>query len=240
MFLCDGDSKFAWYCDVAEAEESEVKEEDKAKSAVPEKSKEEIALEEMKDWQERLEGKRALAVMYPTPENIKSYIEEQNKVTTNAAYFSDVWRRVIWQNSDVNYSLKRPSNTMAINTYNQSRQSAESDTLSDINQEWGLFFFFRGDCEYCHNMATTLQVLQRHYDITVFPISIDGSVLPEFPDARIDNGMASQLNVDQVPMLMLGNVKDKRIIPIGAGVFSVTDIVERIYVLTSTSPGELY
>jgi len=39
---------------------------------------------------------------------------------------------------------------------------------------------------------------------------------------------------------VLGNVKDKRLVPLGSGVISAQDVIERIYVLTSTQPGELY
>jgi conjugal transfer pilus assembly protein TraF len=52
--------------------------------------------------------------------------------------------------------------------------------------------------------------------------------------------MVQKLGIRQVPMLVLGNVKDKRLIPLSSGVISAQDVIERIYVLTSTSPGELY
>jgi conjugal transfer pilus assembly protein TraF len=52
--------------------------------------------------------------------------------------------------------------------------------------------------------------------------------------------MARVLDVKQVPYVALGNIKDHRLIPLGSGVLSVQDIVERIYILTQTRPGELY
>jgi conjugal transfer pilus assembly protein TraF len=76
--------------------------------------------------------------------------------------------------------------------------------------------------------------------MTVFPVSLDGGGLPEFPQPARDNGMSAALGVSVVPMVVLGNVKDRRLIPVGSGVLSAQDIVERIYVLTQTKPGELY
>ena len=52
--------------------------------------------------------------------------------------------------------------------------------------------------------------------------------------------MSAALGVSVVPMVVLGNVKDRRLLPIGSGVLSAQEIVERIYVLTQTKPGELY
>ena len=43
-----------------------------------------------------------------------------------------------------------------------------------------------------------------------------------------------------VPLVVLGNIKDRRLLPIGSGVLSAQEIVERIYILTQTRPGELY
>jgi conjugal transfer pilus assembly protein TraF len=56
----------------------------------------------------------------------------------------------------------------------------------------------------------------------------------------MDNGMAKVLDVKQVPYVALGNIKDRRLIPLGSGVLSVQDMVERIYILTQTQPGDLY
>lgn len=84
------------------------------------------------------------------------------------------------------------------------------------------------------------QIQAGTYGITIFPISLDGGVLPEFPSPARDNGMARALDVKQVPYVALGNIKDRRLIPLGSGVLSVQDIVERIYILTQTQPGELY
>lgn len=52
--------------------------------------------------------------------------------------------------------------------------------------------------------------------------------------------MAARLGIQQVPTLVLGNIRDKRLIPLGSGVISAQDVIERIYILTSTRPGELY
>jgi len=233
---CD-QSKFNWYCD---ADATPLPKSTKPEPPRNAKNKEEEALERLDAWQKELKGKRALSILEPTPENVKTYIEAQEKLTQAASVYSDVWRRVIWQNPDLNYELRRPSNNAAIATYTNARKSAEKRTLDEINREWGLFFFFRSDCPYCHRLSPTLKFLSDTYGITVFPVSVDGGALPEYPNPQRDNGLAEKLAIRQVPMLVLGNVKDKRLIPLGSGVISAQDVIERIYILTSTQPGELY
>lgn len=233
---CD-QSKFNWYCDV-EPERDAVEQPRQAekKPMTPE----EEAMVRLKEWRKEIEGKRALSVMNPTPENVKAYIEAQERLMQNASLYSDVWRRAIWQNPDLNYELKRPANNAAISTYNTNRTAAAKKTLDEINKEWGVFFFFRSDCPYCHRLSPTMKYLSEHYGITVFPVSADGGTLPEYPNPQRDNGLIQKLGLTQVPMLVLGNIKDRRLIPLASGVISAQDVIERIYVLTSTKPGELY
>ncbi|WP_141056640.1 conjugal transfer protein TraF [Tepidiphilus succinatimandens] len=233
VWQCDS-TKFNWYCQVEETKPTERQPPKKAKT------KEEIALEEIEKLRKELEAKRALAILQPTQENVKAYIAAQESLMQRASVFSDVWRRVIWQNPEMNYELKRPANNAAIATYTNLRKAEEKRTLDEINKEWGLFFFFRSDCPYCHRMAPTLKFLSEAYGITVLPVSLDGGGLSEYPNPLRDNGMAARLGIQQVPTLVLGNIRDKRLIPLGSGVISAQDVIERIYILTSTRPGELY
>jgi conjugal transfer pilus assembly protein TraF len=239
VWECDR-SKFNWYCDVDVDVDVEMAPLPKPPRPVESKTREEEALERLETWQKELKGKRALSILEPTPENVRAYIEAQEKQMQTASVYSDVWRRVIWQNPDLNYELTRPVNNAAIATYTHTRKSAEKRTLDEINKEWGLFFFFRSDCPYCHRLAPTLKFLGETYGITVLPVSVDGGGLPDYPNPQRDNGLAEKLAMREVPMLVLGNIKDKRLIPLASGVISAQDVIERIYVLTSTQPGDLY
>ena len=234
IWACE-EAKFHWYCDV-EPEPTP----DPTKPGAKAKTSEEAALEELERLRKALEAKRALALMQPSPENLKAYITAQEALMDRASVFSDVWRRVIWANPELNYQLRNPVNNAAIQVRDVERTQKERASMKEIAREWGVFFVFRSDCPYCHRMAPALKLLADTYGITVFPISLDGGVLPEFPSPARDNGMARVLDVKQVPYVALGNIKDHRLIPLGSGVLSVQDIVERIYILTQTRPGELY
>lgn len=234
VWSCD-DAKFHWYCDNDPHGTT-----DPEKPPAKMKSKEEAALEELERMRKALEAKRALALMQPSPENLKAYITAQEALMDRASVFSDVWRRVIWANPEINYQLRNPVNNAAIQVRDSERTQKERSSLKEIAKEWGMFFVFRSDCPYCHRMAPALKLLSDTYGITIFPVSLDGGALPEFPKPAMDNGMAKVLDVKQVPYVALGNIKDRRLIPLGSGVLSVQDIVERIYILTQTQPGDLY
>lgn len=231
---CHGQEKFNWYC-----EEEVQKPKDVEKPQPPAKSAEERAVEELEKIRKDLDARRALAVVHPTPENIKAYMAAQKVEIDRASYFADVWRRVLWQNAELNYELKNPMNNSAIKVAERERNARQTDTMTELAKEWGLFFFFRGDCAYCKHMVPTLQWLNRQYDMTILPISLDGGTIEGLPPSVKDNGLSRQLGVEEVPLFVLGNVKTRKMVIIGSGVLSLQDFVDRIYVLTQTRPGDL-
>lgn len=238
-FACDA-AKFNWYCDEEPQKKPDAPTKPQAKAPKQKQPDQSTALQRLEALQQRLKEARAKAVLEPTPEHVAEYIRLQNEVGQMAGVFSDVWRRVIWQNPELNYELKRPVNNAAIDTYNKERFKKEMQALDAIKKEWGIFFFFRSDCPFCHRMAPTLRFLSDAYGLTVFPVSIDGRGIPEYPNPQPDNGLAERLSVKSVPMLVLGNPKTKQLIPLGSGVISAQEVIERIYILTSTRPGDLY
>lgn len=236
-WACKGQEKFNWYCEEEARPLPQSKIADKPTRS--EKSKEEIAVEELDKIRKDLDAKRALAVVHPTEENVKAYMAAQKVEIDRAGYFADVWRRVLWQNAGLNYELKNPMNNSAIKVATRERKARETRTMTDLAKEWGLFFFFRSDCPYCKHMVPTLQWLTRQYDMTILPISLDGATIEGLPPSVKDNGLSAQLGVEAVPLFVLGNVKTRKMVILGSGVLSLQDFVERIYVLTQTAPGDL-
>lgn len=106
----------------------------------------------------------------------------------------------------------------------QERYSA----LANIGSDHILMFFFRGDCPYCHAYGPVLRAFSTKYRIQVLPVSLDGGAVPGFTNARTDNGTAATLNVKQVPALFLAQPITGKIMPVGFGVLSEGQLVERI------------
>jgi conjugal transfer pilus assembly protein TraF len=79
---------------------------------------------------------------------------------------------------------------------------------------------------------------QRNYGIEIFAISLDGGTMAEFPNARMDNGASQNLNVTTVPAVFLAEKSTGKIQPVGYGVMSLEEMVNRVHVLTQTQPGQ--
>jgi len=205
---------------------------------VPEPRKSFRELRTTKEIRESLEHLKDEAVINPTKANVRAYLEAQQYVMEKGSTFADMARRVVWETADLDYSLRRPTNARAIQRFTAERHGARDKAIARLAEENGLFFFFRGDCPYCHELAPILRYLQDVHGIEVFPVSLDGGGLPQFPHAYPDNGIGRMLEVTQVPALFLASKTERRVQPIGYGVIAAEEILERMYVLTQLKPGE--
>lgn len=195
-------------------------------------------LAEFERLQKTLEETRNIAIMRPTEANVRRYMELEARVVARASTFADVAQRVAWATPELDPTLQgRPVNAKALEVFEQQQMSQRTENIGTLGRDHVLFFFFRGDCPYCHAFAPTLGAFEARYGIKVVAISIDGGTMPSFPDARRDNGIATTLKVSQVPAVYLAQPFTGKITPIGFGVLSEAQLLERIAIV-SAQPSE--
>lgn len=191
---------------------------------------------EFERLQKALEERRHIAIMRPTEANVRRYMELEAQVVSRASVFADVAQRIAWTSPELDPTLQgRPVNAKALEVFDQLQMTQRSQSISALGRDHVLFFFFRSDCPYCHAFAPTLEAFQARHGITVVAISVDGGPIPGFADARRDNGIATALRVSQVPALYLAQPFTGKITPIGFGVLSEAQLIERISIV-STAP----
>jgi conjugal transfer pilus assembly protein TraF len=194
------------------------------------KSPEMVAHEDLKA---RLDQALAVAYMNPTDSNVRSYLRLQTQAVRRASSFADAWQRVVWATPEFDFTLERPVNATALEIYDREREAAQIRTAEQLAQTHVLFFLFRSDCPYCQQFAPLLRSFEQKFGLRVFAISLDGGTLPEFPLARIDNGIATTLKVTQVPALFLASPRTNMITPLGYGVLSEAELLERLQVIAA-------
>jgi conjugal transfer pilus assembly protein TraF len=227
----DPDRGFLWYAPAKPPEAEPA-------PAPKKKTYEQMSNKELGKEIERL---LAVAVEKQNPEAVKEYLFLQQYAMDRASRFSDVFRRAVWTTPELDYSLRsRPTNAMALASYDAQRDGKRAAATEQLGRTHGLFFYFRSNCTYCHQLAPILRMFERNHGIEVFPVSLDGGTMPEFPNAKLDNGSAANLNVSTVPAVFLADKRTGKVQPIGYGVMSLQELIDRVYVLTSTQPGQEY
>ncbi|MEO3715633.1 conjugal transfer protein TraF [Roseateles flavus] len=191
-------------------------------------------LEEFARLQKRLEDYRNIAIIRPTEANVRRYMELEAKVVAQASTFADMAQRVAWATPALDPTLQgRPVNAKALEVFDDTQRVDRARTMAQLGKDHVLLFFYRSDCPYCHALAPTLEGFQDRYGMQVVAVSIDGGPMPGFPSARRDNGIARTLQVAQVPAVFLAQPFSGQITPIGFGVLSESQLLERIAVVSS-------
>jgi conjugal transfer pilus assembly protein TraF len=191
----------------------------------------EAAQKELETLRKSLDDKKALALMNPTEDNIKDYIRVQNETNKLAEVFAVNWQKVIIQNPELDHTVKNPTNAVGRRVYHEQKAIEQKSSVESLTSKYGLFFFFRSNCPYCHKFAPIMKMFEQEYGITVVPVSLDGIGLLEYPDPKSDNGIAKKLNVDVVPAVIAVDPKTGEVIPVSYGLVSIDELSYRINLL---------
>ncbi len=189
-------------------------------------------LADFEAMQQRLETLKRVAVMNPTDDNLMAYMRFQRMVMDRSQTFADRWQRLVWREPSLDYASDgRPTNTLAIAAFDQRQSEQDRAAVRQLATTHGLVFVFRSDCPFCHRFAPILKRFAQQHGLAVLAVSLDGGTLPEYPDARPDNGVAARLNARAVPALYLTQPSRREFRPVGFGMMSDTDLLERIAAL---------
>lgn len=187
---------------------------------------------QLEQLQQSVKLARALALMNPSEDNVKNYIQKQEAVMSVSATFTDQWRRVLWKNPGLDYSQShRPTDSTAIRVYDQAKTAQNVALIESFAKNYGLVFFVKSDCQYCHAFAPLLKSFQTQYNIRIMTVSLDGVGVPPFNDVLPDNGIAARLNIQVTPSLYVADTFNKQYIPLSFGVLSQSELEERIVAL---------
>lgn len=208
------------------------------KSDLSSQSQTQIANDEVKRLKQEHDNLLNTAIIFPTSENIKKYLAFNLQGLNRSSFFAETAQREIWQNPDLNYNLKRPVNSIGKRTWIDEQNKKQKTTALNLNSRYGIFFFYRSDCPYCHAYAPVIKNFATAYNLKIKAVSLDGGILQEFPESIIDKGQAAKFGINSVPATVLFDQQNKNIIPVGFGALSESELLQQIYVLTQTKPGE--
>ena len=218
----------------------------KPKAVVPAKSLPPVAVETAAERlaaiTRQLDELKAKAILEPSQENVIAYVRFQREQLDRASTFSDTWQRALWQNPDIDYTLQRPVNTVAKRAWLDNRKADRDQVLTNLGQRYGLFYFYAQSCGACEVFSPILRSVADSHRMAVMAVSMDGGPSRDFPNYVVDSGQRARMGIsgNETPALVLFDTATKRTIPVGYGILSADEIMDRIFMLTNTKAGSDY
>lgn len=212
----------------------------KAKPSAPQASAQpqQSSTAQLKAITKQLDELKARAILEPTEANVIAYVRYQREQLDRASTFSDTWQRALWQNPDIDYTLQRPVSTVGKRAWTDNRSATRDQVLSRLGQRYGMFYFFAQSCAACEVFSPILRSVADSHRITVMAVSTDGGPSRQFPNYAVDSGQRQRMGVPlATPALVLFDTVTRKTVPVGFGVMSADEVMERIFMLTNSKVG---
>ena len=233
-------SSLGWhfYCDRSGEETEEEAKTTKASPPVQPPN----ATERIMATRRALEEARARAILEPTPGNVTAYLRLQQEALQSAANFSDAFRRAVWANPGLDYTLRRPVGALAKRLWTEERRAEREGVLQELGERYGLIYLGSEKCPGCRVFGPLLRAFALRHGLEVLAVSMTGGAIDGWPEAVPDNGRAARLGIKApvLPAVVLYDTKRKRAIPVSYGVVAEDQLAERIFALTAREVGSDY
>ena len=187
-----------------------------------------------------LEELKARAILDPSAENVTAYVRFQREQLDRSSLFADVWQRALWQDPGLDYTLQRPVSTLGKRAWIDQRKTDRDLAMAKLSGRYGVFYFYASSCGACDIFAPILKAVSDRYGLAVLAVSMDGGPTATFPNYVVDAGQYERLGLGtdrQVPALVLFDSVTKQPMPIGYGILSQDEIMDRVFQLTQVQPG---
>jgi len=195
------------------------------------------AVSELAEKRKVLEEAMAESILRPTPQNVARVQKLHYQWLNQSQKFSGMWMQNLLQNPNLDATVKHPVTQYGIHLKKEDDQLKLETQVKALSQHYGLFFIYQGNCKFCQGMARVVKQLSDKYGWKVLGISQDGSVLPEFPESKRDNGISQAWGIKGVPAVFVVNPETEQVTPIGHGLISL-DQLERNLILQLFQKGQ--
>lgn len=194
-------------------------------------------LQKLQFLQKELEESKAKAILNPTVENVAEYKVRQDYFVQLSTEFSSMWEAALLKYPQLDYNLKNSFYNATAPIKAVEERKAQSDAIQVVNQQYGVFFFYRGNEAIDNKLAEVVRGFSEQYNLSIIPISIDGKVANAYPKSKFDEGQARSMGVKHFPALYLVNPKKNEYKPLAYGFITQDDLARRVLnVITNFKP----
>ena len=185
---------------------------------------------EQKLFTERLREKGSAllsaAMQYPTSDNIRTYLAWNKFMLDLSNNFALAWQKELMSNPSLQYDIPMVDATKDV--YFAQKSKNDDEVIRDVANRAGLFFFYSSACPYCERQVKYIREFADTYGFQVKAVSLDGGILPEFPETLMDNGISVRLGINNVPALFLAFPDEKRFERLSAGLVTFAELKQKV------------
>ena len=124
----DPDRPYQWYPPDPPPQQKQ------ARKPVPPKDPDLRSIKTIEALRKEVDRLRDRAIMSGSPQDVRIFLGAQQFVLEKSSIFADVARRVVWSTPSVDYSLRHPTESMAMQNFNYSERMRQEQSVKDFEQ----------------------------------------------------------------------------------------------------------
>lgn len=192
-------------------------------SITPQQAEDLISLES-----KRLKQLLSLAIISPTDENVKIYIEAQRKWISQSNLFAQTWGKTLLNHPEIGDFLTTPTSSYGILTKKSHDLETRKELLHKLSKDYFLLFFFKSTDPYSEKVVEVVQLFATTNNWKYKAVSLDGHGLRNLPAFEADKGISAYFGLQVTPSIFIVNPTDNQAYPVGAGLVTVSEIEQNI------------
>lgn len=178
----------------------------------------------------------ALALLKPTPANVKQYMLFQKKIMDLSEKFSNTWQEVLLSEASLNGELDAPTAAFALEATKAMEYEKIEECLKKNKSEWLLIFVYDSSQRYSQLAGEMVESFQADTGWEIVPVSLDGKDLPQWPHSKLTKDQGATLGVEASPAYILVNKKTEEIKGAGYGAIATSRLKQNIYMQLGGKP----
>jgi len=187
--------------------------------------------QKLNQLQEEFDNAKAAAVMDNSEENVKRFLELQQKNTQRASAFANTAKKVILENPEL-AKTDYPTNNKAAAIAQVKREEEKNIALYNHAKEYGLIVFVAKGCPYCEQLIPVIEEMKNKHGFNVAYVSHQDMQIGDV-DVMKNIPLLQQLKVNDFPAAYIFSPKKKKMSRVATGLITTTDLEENIILIVS-------
>lgn len=218
-----------WYEKIIQPKKK--KKEEKKKVKIPVLTRQQRAVKKIEQIKQKTRELLSTAVIEPTEENLVAFMAQQKELLDMSDKFRKIWELALLSNPELDYTAYHPVSTIALQAKNREQYVQNRNAINQIGTEAGIYFIFSSTCPFCVEQAKILKRFENNYGMSVYPLTINGEGLNEYPYPDNGRTMADRLSIGKTPTLILAYPQEDKMIPLASGLVTEDELIHRILIL---------
>lgn len=161
-------------------------------------------------------------------EDERTFLALQDYWLREATLHGQINQETLLTYPQYDYSVTHPTSSIGTSLQDSLLHRKQQQMIQELSKTHGLLFFYRADNPYDQKQIPIVQDFCKRHQLSLIPVSVDGTLSPDLPHSRLDAGQADALGVRFFPAILLVNPKTRETQPVAYGLTTQDVLTQRL------------